>query len=66
MKHYVDEVGKPWSAFSDSQKKTGQSYFAKGLLYYLTTKNMRVIVILRDFYDQLFLLTLHYQNSHII
>ena len=37
MKHYVDEVGKPWSAFSDTQKNTGHSYFAKGLLYYYTT-----------------------------
>ena len=34
----VDEVRKPWSAFSDSEKKTGKSYFAKGLYIILSQK----------------------------
>ena len=34
----IDEVRKPLSAFSDSQKKTGQNYFAEDPLYQLVTK----------------------------
>ena len=37
MKHVLVKLGN-FGQLSDSQKKTRQSYFAKGLLYHFTTK----------------------------
>ena len=35
------EVEEPPSSFSDSQKKTGQNYFAKSLLYFISSKKFK-------------------------